>query len=344
MKVTSKDVAKAAGVSQATASMVFRGKSGVSEATRQRVLDKAVELGYIVPQMPMKVIQLVVFKRHGKMFNDNPFMEILIQGVMDQAMKMGYHPSVFYFYRDKNHMEQLGNMLTMKSAGIILLATEMDERDIHIFRNISIPTILLDNSISRIGRDSVVINNFSGVREATCFLIRNGFKRLGYLQGKTGIRNFQERYRGYVAACQRLDAQDAQDSIKRVVSTDVSAEGAMRSMQEYLNTDPVLPEAFVADNDYIAAGCMRALIQAGYRIPEHISIIGFDDSPICQTIFPPLTTMEVKKERMGALAVMRLNERINTPDIETISASVMPQLVVRQSVKLAEPASTEGIT
>lgn len=343
MKVTSKDVARAAGVSQATASMVFRGKPGVSEATRQKVLDKALELGYMIPQVPARVIQLVIFKRHGKMFNDSPFMEILIQGVMDQAMKMGYHPSIFYFYRDKNHMEQLSNMLTMKSVGIILLATEMEDRDINIFKNISIPIVLLDNTISRIGWDFVAIGNYFGVREATFFLIRNGFRRLGYLQGKTGIRNFRERYKGYVVACQKLATQEAQDSIKRVVMTDISSDGAMQSMKEYLDTDPVLPDAFIADNDHIAVGCMRALIQAGYRIPEDISIIGFDDSPICQSVSPQLTTMEVKKERMGALAVIRLNDRIHISDIETVNTLVMPQLIVRESIKLAEPANPESL-
>lgn len=337
MKVTGKDIAKAAGVSQATASMVFRGKPGVSEATRQRVLEKAVELGFILPQLPVKVIQLVVFKRHGKMFNGNPFFEILIQGVMDQAIKMGYHPSVFYFYRDKNHMEQLSNLLTMKSAGVILLASEMDDRDMDIFKGIQVPMVLLDNFSSRMRWNSVLISNFYGVRESTWFLIRNGFKRLGYLKGKAENRNFRERYRGYVAGCQSLEAKYAEDSIRRVIPMEVSADGAAKSMQEYLETDPVLPEAFVADNDDIASGCCRALTQAGYRIPEHISVIGFDDTPVCLTTTPPLTTMEVKKERMGALAVMRLHDCINTPDIEVASTSVMPQLLIRQSVRLAKP-------
>ncbi len=333
MKVTAKDVAKAAGVSQATVSMVFRGKAGISEETRKRVTDKALELGYIMLQPAAKVIQLVVFKRHGKLFSDNSFMEILIQGVMDQAMKLGYHPSIFYFYRDKNHMEQLENMLTMQSAGIIILATEMDDRDIKIFQDIRVPLVLLDNFSARMKWDSVVINNFHGVREAVWFLIKNGYKRLGYLKGQTEIRNFKERYRGYTAGCQSLDPKYAQDSIMRVVPLDITVDGAEKSMLEYLDTDPVLPEAFVADNDHIAAGCCRALIKAGYRVPEHISIMGFDDSPICKSIVPNLTTMEVKKERMGALAVSRLHERINMKDMEIASISVMPQLTVRQSVK-----------
>ncbi len=343
MKVTSKDVAKAAGVSQATASMVFRGKPGVSEATRQRVLEKAVELGFILPQLPAKVIQLVVFKRHGKMFNGNPFFEILIQGAMDQAMKLGYHPSVFYFYKDKNHMEQLSSMLTMKSAGIVLLATEMDERDMNIFRNIQVPMVLLDNFSSRMRWDSVLISNFYATREATWFLIKNGFKRLGYLKGNAENRNLRERYRGYTAGCQSLDEANAADSIRRVIPMDVSTDGAAKSMQEYLDTDPVLPEAFIADNDDIASGCCRALMQAGYRVPEHISVIGFDDSPVCLTTNPPLTTMEVKKERMGALAVKRLDERINNPDIEIASTLVMPQILIRGSVKLDRaPSETSG--
>ena len=99
-----------------------------------------------------------------------------------------------------------------------------------------------------------------------------------------------------------------------------------------MDSDQLLPTAFFADNDRIAAGCCTTLLKYGYRIPDNISIIGFDDSSISEVLNPPLTTMRVQKQRMGALAVERLNTLIQNAPPERIHIAIAPEILVRQSV------------
>lgn len=97
-----------------------------------------------------------------------------------------------------------------------------------------------------------------------------------------------------------------------------------------------MPTAFVADNDWVAAGCIEALLAAGLRVPEDISVIGFDDLPICLQIEPHLTTMAVPKERMGAVATRRLVELIEEGCSEILRIAALPEIVQRDSVRSLE--------
>ena len=103
-------------------------------------------------------------------------------------------------------------------------------------------------------------------------------------------------------------------------------------MKAYLEKKPILPTAYFADNDLIAAGALRALREYGIRIPEDISMIGFDDMPFCEVLDPPLTTMHVAKQRLGALAVERLLNMVKKGDEECVKMELAVKLVKRQSV------------
>ncbi len=333
-KVTVRDVAQRAGVSPAAVSMVFHNRPGISQEVRNRVLEVAAELGYPATRpRDSRVLQLIVFKRHGRVVSDNPFMDILTRGVTDEASRLGYHLSISYFYGDKDRQEQIRSLCSLASEGMLLLATEMSEEDLDLFRTIPVPLVLLDNFSTSMSWDCVHIDNLCGVQAAVQYLIRRGHTRIGYLHSSVDIRNFRERQEGYLRGCRALPEQDARDAARRVIRADVSTELACRMMRSFLSSHTApLPTAFFADNDHIAAGCSRALQEAGYRIPEDVSILGFDDSPIARMTEPALTTMAVPKERMGALAVERLVERIRNPQLEHIRIAVMPELVERDSV------------
>ena len=113
-----------------------------------------------------------------------------------------------------------------------------------------------------------------------------------------------------------------------------SQEGAYSDMKAIIESGEELATAYFADNDLIAVGAMRALISAGYRIPEDISIVGFDDLPLCEYVTPPLTTIHVPKQYMGEKAAERLLELINTKDHYPIKIEINTQLKERSSVRL----------
>ena len=105
-------------------------------------------------------------------------------------------------------------------------------------------------------------------------------------------------------------------------------------MLEYLKKKPKLPTAFFADNDIIALGAMRALQEMGYRIPEDVSVVGFDDLPFSEISSPPLTTLRVEKREMGKMAVRRLVELIDGIGTDTVTKiQVCPRIIYRSTVK-----------
>lgn len=204
-KVTARDVAKAAGVSPATVSLVFRDRPGVGAETRDRVRKVAEELGfeYDAPSQPRKTstILLIIYKQHGRVVADTPFFESLIKGVSDMTYKLGYHRlSVSYFYSQENKAEQLSSLRSIKCAGIVLLATEMRATDVTQFEHLGVPIVLLDNWFPTKNLDSVVIDNSRGAWTAVRYLRNMGHTDIGYLHSNTEIRNFLERRDGYIQA------------------------------------------------------------------------------------------------------------------------------------------------
>ena len=319
-KVTARDVAKAAGVSPATVSLVFRDKPGVGRDTRDRVRAVARTLGfeYDAPSQPRRTstILLVIYKHHGRVVADTPFFESLIKGVSDMTYKLGYHRlSVSYFYAQQDWAEQMSSLRSIKCAGIVLLATEMRATDVTQFERLGVPIVLLDNWFPSKNLDSVVIDNSRGAWAAVRYLTGMGHREIGYLQ-----------------AMRQAKTGDI-DPWHTVVKVGSTLESAYKDMCRYLDGSPYLPTAYFADNDLIAMSCIRALREHGIRVPEDISVIGFDDVSTAAMADPPLTTMAVPKTNMGGLAVRRLVDLIHgDTGGEVVRISILPEIIQRQSV------------
>jgi len=350
MGVTAREVARRAGVSPATVSLVFRNKPGVGHDTREHVMRVAQELGYVYTSAPnphnkTSTLQFVIYKGGGRVVGDTPFFEGLARGITEEAYQRGYHHVVTtYFYADQSSTEQIKALRSTKCAGMVLLSTEMRAGDIAQFERLKVPVVLLDSWFPTKPLDSIIIDNQRAVWKATQHLVNLGHRSIGYLQANSKIRNFLERYDGYVQAMRGLVDRtfDPTKSTVKVGTDDATACEDMltwlaaRGGPEDERARALMPTAFVADNDWVAAGCVRALAQAGWRVPEDISVIGFDDLPVCMQVTPRLSTMAVPKERMGAIATRRLADLIEHGYTETIRIAVLPQIVRRDSVRALE--------
>ncbi|NCB29472.1 MAG: LacI family transcriptional regulator, partial [Clostridia bacterium] len=188
-------------------------------------------------------------------------------------------------------------------TAIIVLATELFEDDYAAFEDTQCPLIFLDSSSDYHRFDFVQINNEDAAAEAANYLIANGHTAIGYLRGSFRIKAFSERSLGLSRALRRANLKI---DPKHVVTLGTTTDGAYRDMLAHLSRRPSLPTAFFADDDAIALGAMRALQEAGYRIPEDLSLIGFDDLPFGEISSPRLTTIHVHKQGMGEIAVRRL--------------------------------------
>lgn len=340
MKITARDVAKAAGVSPATVSLVFRNRPGIGKETRDRIFACAQELGFEYAAhesaRSTSTILLLVYKQHGKVVGDTPFFESLTKSLSDATYKYGYHRlSVSYFYAQEDKKEQINALKSVKCAGIILLATEARADDIAQFERLGVPIVLLDSWFPTKKLDSVAIDNSRGSWEAVRYFLAAGHTDIGYLHCGVTIRNFLERQEGFYSAMRGVDPESrSRLNIIRVGST---IESAYDDMKAYLETNPKLCTAYFADNDIVAVGCIRALVEHGVKIPDDVSIIGFDDTVYCKISNPPLTTMVVNKDAMGELAVKRLVELIKgATNGEVVRISILPTIVERKSVKRLE--------
>jgi LacI family transcriptional regulator len=331
-----KEAAQKAGVSISTVSLVLNNKPGISGKTRERVFESLQALGY-TDYLPRKVsknkqqnIQFVLYKKHGQVVADTPFFSYVLEGVEEEVRKHGYSLSVTYFYETQEFEEQIQNILAVGSAGLVLLATEMTHKDIDIFKRLKIPFVVLDSYFEEISEDTVVINNMQGAFLATRALCEKGHTAIGYLRSKVLINNFYERKDGFKKALKYCKVPYNKDY---VFSVGPSVETAHADMLALLKKNPQLPTAFFADNDVIAIGAMRAMREVGIRIPQDVSVIGFDDIPMCEMLESPLTTICVPKKAIGQLAVRRLAEIIKNGRDALVKIEVSTELVERSSVR-----------
>lgn len=335
MAISAKELAEKLNISAATVSMVLNNKPGISERTRNLVLNAAKEYGYDFSKKPEHDvnkgnIQFVIYKKHGAIVTDTPFFSKVTEGIDLGCKEAGYGLKISYFYENEDIKEQLKSLAGCGCPGILLLGTEMEEADFKPFSSLPIPLVVLDTYFENTSQDTVLINNVQGAYLAASYLIQQGHEKIGYLRSSTPIGNFMERADGYYKA---LRCHGISTSHPYVCQLPPSMEGAYTAMAQYLEGNPSLADAYFADNDLIAAGAIRAFKEKGISLPEDISIIGFDNMPICEFLEPALTTMNVPKQKLGMLAVERLISRINHPQQDYVKIEVGTRLVCRSSVK-----------
>lgn len=335
MGITAKELAKKLNLSAAAVSMALNNKPGVSTATRQLVLETAEKYGYDFSRISGKhitagAIYFVIYKKHGTVVADTPFFSQVSEGVSLECKKQDYKLKISYIYEDEDTLQkQIEDIQYSDCCGIILLGTEMDPDDVRPFLNLPVPVVLLDAYFETVSCDCVLINNIQGAFLATKHLIRKRKKQPGYLQSAYQISNFAERSIGFYKAV-RTTGMSAPKSIIHLLTP--SIEGAYADMLELLQHGEELADCYFADNDLIAVGAMKALKQCGYRIPDDIAIVGFDNLPISNVIEPTLTTIHVPKQYMGEAAAKRLITLINEPGQPPVKTEISTTLIQRHTV------------
>ena len=340
--VTAKEIAKELGISQAAVSLALNDKPGVSEETRRLVRETAVQRGMPLPTVRPynesgKRICFLIFVNHLVSISENTtFSNFLLKGAADRAQVLGHSITVHYINADEVPISvQLGKLLP-DTDGVMLLGTDITEESRKELSAVfeswpNLPIVVMD-SISKIANADYICNdNFEGARIATEYLIERGCRRIGYFRSAFRNQNFEDRQAGVLAALKAsgLDLACSMD-------TDVSFDGAYNRTLEFLRKTKDLPDGVFAENDVVAAAAIRACNACGIKVPEQLSIIGFDDIPICELCSPALTTVHSHKEQLGQIGVGVLHmHMVGTPPSETGSMRVYlsTKLHIRDSVK-----------
>jgi DNA-binding LacI/PurR family transcriptional regulator len=338
MGLKTKDIAAALHISPATVSLVLNNKPGVGKQTRERIFKYISDSGYDagVLSKPLlegkRNIRFIVYKKHGMVVSDTPFFSQLIEGIEQESRRSGYNLLISYIDETAENNSALRIVSENLPDGILILATEMATEDIIKFCDLAAPVVALDRPFKGLAIDTVVIDNVQGAREAVTYLIEMGHARIGYLHSSVEISNFMQRCEGFAGALRDHGLAVGEDSVLSLVST---FDGAYSDMQAFLQSGRELAEAYFADNDIIALGAVKAMNEAGIRVPEDVSVVGFDDIPMAA--MTDLSTVGVFKQRLGMIAVKRLIERINNPLEEYVNIEVGTRLIFRKSVSDKRP-------
>lgn len=347
--ITAKEIAQRLGISTASVSVALNGKPGVSRATRQRILAAAAEMGYSTGKTPSTENKLLCFliyvDQNVGIAQESTFYTFVLQGIEAAAKELGYRTLIRYYYADQSFEAQMSDIVPDLS-GLLVLGTDMTvsrRREIGpLIGDVELPfpIVVVDNFIFSAYVDCVGNDNLYGAKSAMSYLIDQGHRRFGYLRAKQRITNFDDRENGIRMA---LTEHLGTTAPLEIIDVDIAADKAYRDICHWLDEKAELPDALFAENDVVAAAAIRAFNTRGIHVPSDISVMGFDDIPVCEMVEPTITTVHSFKERLGMEAVELLNKRIQKGETVqvaqasgVIKLSLSTRVVARRSVAVKE--------
>ena len=341
--VTIKDLAEQLGVSPATVSLALNDRPGVNEETKQMVLKLADELGYtntIAKKTPTQqgVINFLVYRKFGRIITNTHFFARLMEAGEKAARLHHYTLSITYCDGQEQLSSCVSGAAQGNAMGILVLGTEMSHDDIPILEKSVLPVVILDNELPASPFDMISIHNIDGIWRAVEHLKERGLTDIGYLRSSVPITNFDMRYMGYTYSLHKI-GQDV--DYQKVFRLAPAIEEAQEDMKLLLGSNVKIPKALIADNDLIALGAARAMQEAGLKIPEDVSVIGFDNIPLAEYALPALTSIEVSCEELGTCAVNALIKRLKDHTSQPQNIAVGTRLIARNSVTICQSEKSQ---
>ena len=336
---TMADVAARAGVSVATVSRVLSGKDQmVSESVRQRVLEAADELHY-QPNNLARNMRWGTSRIFGLVISDvaNPFFTAVARGVEDVAHRHGYSLVLANTDEDSAREAQtLAVMAAERAAGLIIATTNANSDLIQRTMATGTAVVAIDRPIDGVSTDAVVVGNDDGAHEAVSHLIGLGHERIAIIGGPRNAPTARQRMRGYERA--HRDARMPLDPGLRADGTFRETGGLVATRKMLALSRP--PTAIFSANNLTTIGVLRALEGAGRRVPDDVSVVGFDDMPAADLFCPPLTAVHQPTYRIGSQAAELLVRRIADPGVPVQEIVLAARLIVRGSTAPPPVAST----
>ncbi|MGG4664863.1 ribose operon transcriptional repressor RbsR [Providencia vermicola] len=329
---TMKDVARLAGVSTSTVSHVINQNRYVSESITLRVKNAIEELNY-APSALARSLKMNRTNTIGMLLttSNNPFYAEVVRGVERSCYERGYSLVLCNTEGDLQRMNHsLETLLQKRVDGLLIMCTEVQGPSKEVLaRYPAVPTVMMDWSPFESGGDVIQDNSFLGGEMATRYLINAGFTRIACIAGPQDKSPARARHQGFIQAMNDAGIKINEDYL---IFSDFEFAGGFESMNALLEL-PIPPQAIFAGNDAMAVGAYQAIFQKGMKVPDDISIVGYDDIDLSSYMIPPLTTIHQPKDELGQQAVNQLIYRMDNPEAETSVLVLTPELIERQSVK-----------
>ncbi len=336
MAITIVDVAKAAGVSRTTVSNILNGNYRCTEETKEKVLQKAKEMGYR-PNIAAKTLVKNTSKLIGIIFpyymdksllTGNPFYNLIIDGINSTLLEMGEYDLIINCISQKKGSSQIIDWIAMRNLDGIIVVGDTDNKILREIEQEKIPMILVDNYsfLSETLDTTVFINSDDekGLYMATNYLLNKGHENIGFCSSYIGISSVNTfRYEGYKRAIKEKNMNE------NIFETEnVFFDSGVKIAGQIANSNL---DSVVCTSDILALGLIKGLKMWGKSVPQDIEIIGFDNLDICSQYIPTLTTVNQDIFEKGKKAVSLLLQLIKKEKPENNKFITDVFLVTRES-------------
>lgn len=331
---TIQDVAEKAGVSKKTVSRVINGEAHVTSATLEKVQAAIAELGYVPNVSARRLASRRSYVLTLVYQAEEPpgWLTHVMQGILQTASRHGFEVVIHPCTPEPGNAERSLQALVTRGGtdGLILLPPFGSETPFNrrLYES-GLPMASIEPSDPNLPWPAATITNFQGAKEMTAYLLGLGHTRIGFILGPDNYSGTWERLEGFKAA---LIEGGVVPEEPLIVPGDYHFDSGLVQGRALLAMDP-RPTAVFASNDEMAAGVIQAAGALGLRVPEDLSVVGFDDSALACRLTPPLTTIRQPTVALAARVTEALIGRINGEEAEVGRIEMTTSLVVRESAR-----------
>ena len=324
-------IARMANVSIATVSRTINRVSTVNPKMAKRVWDVIEKLDF-VPNTQARALVSGRSKLFGLVVSEitNPFFPELIQGFEDIAVENGYEILVSSTNHDPKRMSHcIRRMLERKVEGVAIMTFGIEEPLLEQLAKRQVPLVFIDIGPDRPGVSVLKVDYHHGIRKAVQHLAALGHRQIAFISGPMRLHSAQSRLAAFTKSMQECGISP--DS-SQIVEGDHTLEGGVAAMEKLLAQEH-MPTAVVCSNDMTAIGVLHKLYRTGLRVPDDISVIGFDDIHIAEVMMPPLTTVQMSRLDIAKAAFGALRSQVETPEAShgKREFDIPTELIVRES-------------
>lgn len=329
MTPTLADVANHAGVSTMTASRALNGRSGVSQSTRDRVMASSQALGYVANISArglvggrMNILGMVVPNLATQYIGE------VVTGAGEAARELGFDLLLYTTSDEVGRERERAVLLTNGLVdGILAVLPQNPQNVLGALSKSGMPVVIVDHRGSITDLSAIAVDNYAGARLAMAHLVGLGHRRIGFLEGVKDFGCSHERLRGYHEGLLKAGIPFDQNLIRPSEFMQPNGFEAATTLLEQASP----PTAIFAANDLSAFGAIEAIKERGLRVPDDVSVVGFDDIPMASQIYPALTTVRQPLHQMGASAVNLLASMVAGLNPVAQCINLPTELIVRAS-------------
>ena len=328
------DIAREARVSAMTVSRALNGRPGVSEPTRQKIQGVAERLGYVANVQAKRLAggktQVV-----GMLVPDigTEYVGEIVRGVGDALERSGYDLLLYTTHRDpERERNRLAWVAGGMADGLLTVLPKTIDTHLEMLGRLNLPVVIVDHRGANTHLPTIGTDNLTGARQAVAYLAELGHRRIGFITGDLATGAATERLRGYREGLQAAGLPFDETLVRE---GDFYQPRGFQGAAELLRL-PDPPTALFASNDVSAFGAVAAVHDLQLRVPDDVSVVGFDDVPSARQTHPPLTTVRQPLYEMGAAATRLLLSLLRGGEATVARTSLPTTLVVRQSTALGK--------